>query len=69
VGAATNRPEVVTITGVAELLGVSRQWADVLSRGKDFPDPLPMGAGSERTRVWLAADITAYKARRDQQPR
>ena len=66
--AATNRPEVVTITGVAELLGVSRQWADVLSRGKDFPDPLPMGAGSERTRVWLATDITAYKARRDQQP-
>jgi len=68
VSAATNRPEVVTITGVAELLGVSRQWADVLSRGKDFPDPLPMGAGSERTRVWLATDITAYKARRDQQP-
>jgi len=27
-----------------------------------------MGAGSERTRVWLASEIRSYKAKRNQEP-
>lgn len=60
------RPEVVTIRGLAAMLGTSTQRADQLSRTKGFPDHLP---SRDRTRVWLVSDVDAWIAvhRPDQQ--
>jgi prophage regulatory protein len=49
--------ELIGISGVAELLGVTRQGADFLSKRTDFPEPahkLPTG------RVWVRAEIEAW---------
>jgi predicted DNA-binding transcriptional regulator AlpA len=51
--------EVVTITGVAKILDVSRQRADELSRRGSFPKPLP---SRDRVRVWRVVDVLAWKA-------
>ncbi|WP_326554581.1 helix-turn-helix transcriptional regulator [Micromonospora sp. NBC_01813] len=51
---------------VADYLGISRQWADVITGRRDFPEPL---AVLKAGRIWLADDVEAYAARRreDQQ--
>jgi predicted DNA-binding transcriptional regulator AlpA len=61
---ARQRPEVVAIAGVAEILGVTRQRADILSRQKGFPEPLPLAAGGDQPRVWLADEVREWAAKR-----
>lgn len=53
--------EVVGITKVAEILGVSRQWADELSRTKGFPKPIDAAAPG---RLWRRSAIERYAERR-----
>ena len=53
--------EVVGITGVAEILGVTRQHADRLSKQRGFPKPV---SELSRGRVWSAAAVRGYAKRR-----
>lgn len=46
---------------IAEYLGVSRQWVEVLSKRRDFPEPaVVLKAG----RIWRTEDIEAWNAAR-----
>jgi predicted DNA-binding transcriptional regulator AlpA len=46
---------------IAEYLGVSRQWVEVLSKRRDFPPPaVVLKAG----RIWRTEDIEAWEAAR-----
>lgn len=45
------------VTEIADLLGVSKQRADQLTRRGDFPAPVAELASG---RIWLAADVTAW---------
>lgn len=45
---------------IAERLGVSKSRARQLAAGKDFPDGWTLSMG----RVWMAADVEAWIARR-----
>ncbi|MCU1489030.1 MAG: hypothetical protein JWM85_435, partial [Acidimicrobiaceae bacterium] len=45
------------VTEIAELLGVSRQRADQLSRYKGFPEP---AATLSNGRIWLRSDVEAW---------
>jgi prophage regulatory protein len=46
---------------VAELLGISRQWADVVTSRRDFPEPV---AVLKAGRIWLAEDVEQYDRER-----
>lgn len=58
---------LVTIDGMADAWGISRQGAvQYVDRHPDFPDPLPLDVyrtgGTERNRrVWLFAEVDAYR--------
>lgn len=52
-----DRPEVLTMAGLARMLGVTQRRADQISRTKGFPDPLP---SRDRVRVWLVSDVEAW---------
>jgi prophage regulatory protein len=46
---------------IAEYLGVSRQWVEVLSKRRDFPEPaVILKAG----RIWRTEDVEQWEARR-----
>ena len=52
--------ELIGISGIAELLGITRQGADFLSKRPDFPAPahkLPTG------RVWVRSEIEEWNTR------
>lgn len=51
------------VTEIAELLGVSRQRADQLSRQKGFPEPVAV-LSNGRQRIWAAEDVRAWAANR-----
>lgn len=42
---------------IAERLGVSRQWAEILTRRRDFPEP---AAILKAGRIWRAEDIEQW---------
>lgn len=46
---------------IAELLGIFRQWADVLTGRRDFPEPV---AVLKAGRIWLAEDVERYARER-----
>ncbi len=49
--------DLVGASEIAAMLGVSRQYADRLSRTDDFPDPLgEVNAG----RIWERDDVEAW---------
>jgi predicted DNA-binding transcriptional regulator AlpA len=51
------RLDLMGTTEVAELLGVSRQRADQLSRSEEFPAPVgEIAAG----RIWLRSEVEAW---------
>lgn len=52
------------VSEVAEMIGVSRQRADQLSRQKGFPEPVGM-LGKSRQRIWAEADVRAWIRQRD----
>jgi predicted DNA-binding transcriptional regulator AlpA len=52
-------PELVGIVAVADMLGITRQWADILSKRDDFPEPthnLPTG------RLWRSSEVEEWGA-------
>jgi hypothetical protein len=55
--------QVMALAEVAEYLGVSRQRAAVLVDRPDFPAPI---ATLTVGRIWNAADVREYAARRRQ---
>ena len=51
---------LVAIGEIAQMLNVTPQWADVLTRQKGFPDPAHvLSAG----RIWRYADILTWAVR------
>lgn len=48
---------LVGVTEIAEMLGISRQRADQLSRTKGFPDPYQEMANG---RVWTSESVSAW---------
>jgi prophage regulatory protein len=49
--------DLVGVTEIGDLLGVSRQRADQLTRTEAFPDPVAvLSAG----RIWRRADVEAW---------
>jgi prophage regulatory protein len=52
--------DLVGLTEIAEILGVSRQRAGQLADGDDFPEPISVLAAG---RVWKRADIEAWARR------
>jgi predicted DNA-binding transcriptional regulator AlpA len=56
-GDRSDRPEVVGIAEIAEILGVGRPRAHRLVRRADFPEPLSrLRAGT----VWLKTDVEQW---------
>jgi predicted DNA-binding transcriptional regulator AlpA len=53
--------ELVGVTEIAALWGISRQRADVLTRRPTFPAPIALLGGGHR-RVWDWADVEAWGA-------
>ncbi|HEX7134428.1 MAG TPA: hypothetical protein VF228_17780 [Iamia sp.] len=51
------RLDLMGTTEIAELLGVSRQRADQLSRTDGFPDPVAEIAAG---RIWLRKDVETW---------
>jgi predicted DNA-binding transcriptional regulator AlpA len=52
--------ELVGLTEIAEMLGVSRQRVDQLARAPDFPPPMgQLRAGS----IWERDDVVAWARR------
>jgi prophage regulatory protein len=49
--------ELVGVTEIGDLLGVSRQRADQLSRTDGFPEPIGAIAAG---RIWRRADVEAW---------
>jgi hypothetical protein len=50
---------------IAEYLGVSRQWTEVLTRRRDFPEPATvLKAG----RIWRTEDVERWAAEHRPQP-
>ena len=49
---------------VADYLGISRQWADVITSRRDFPEPVAVLKGG---RIWLAEDVERYAEERRRQ--
>ncbi|MFY1704607.1 MULTISPECIES: helix-turn-helix transcriptional regulator [Micromonospora] len=50
---------------IAEYLGVSRQWVEVLSKRRDFPEP---SATLKAGRIWRTEDIEQWAAEHRPQP-
>lgn len=50
---------VVEVAEIAEYLGVSRQWVEVLSKRRDFPEP---AAVLRAGRIWRTEDIEQWAA-------
>ncbi|MDG4832332.1 helix-turn-helix domain-containing protein [Solwaraspora sp. WMMD1047] len=49
---------------IAEYLGVSRQWVEVLTKRRDFPEPaVVLKAG----RIWRTEDVEEWQATRKRQ--
>lgn len=51
------RMELVGTTEIGQMLGVSRQRADQLTRTADFPEPVSTIAAG---RIWNRADVDAW---------
>ena len=49
--------DLVGIAEIAEMLGVSTRRVDVLSRQRDFPEPVASLTGG---RIWLRPDIEKW---------
>jgi predicted DNA-binding transcriptional regulator AlpA len=49
--------DIVGIAEVGQILGLSRQRTDILSRAKGFPEPIATLTGG---RIWRRADIEAW---------
>jgi predicted DNA-binding transcriptional regulator AlpA len=49
---------------VAEHLGISRQWALVVTSRREFPEPVAVLKGG---RIWLAEDVERYAEQRRRQ--
>jgi predicted DNA-binding transcriptional regulator AlpA len=49
--------DLVSVTDIAEMLGVTRVTADRYARRPDFPEPLGHAAGG---RVWLRAEVEEW---------
>lgn len=60
-----DRPEVVGVAEIAELLGVSRQRVhQLVHEHTDFPSPLAeLGAGRQKMKVWLRAEVEVWARR------
>ena len=54
-------------TEIADLLGVSRQRADTLTRSKGFPEPIGQLAG--RRKLWDLAAVRKWAKRPGEQPK
>jgi len=53
----------VGVQEIAALLGVSHQWANMLTKMKGFPDPVypPLGASMKgRLQVWHRTDVERW---------
>nr|MDT0658884.1 helix-turn-helix domain-containing protein [Micromonospora sp. DSM 115978] len=49
---------------IAEYLGVSRQWVEVLTKRRDFPEPaVTLKAG----RIWRTEDVEEWQTARKRQ--
>jgi predicted DNA-binding transcriptional regulator AlpA len=58
--------DLMGVTEIAALLGVSRQRADQLSRQKGFPEPVAV-LSNGRQRIWDAGEVRAWASRRPSQ--
>lgn len=59
-------PNVIGLTGIAELLGVSRQRAHLVTQQAWFPQGAPLSEGSRPVMVWDRSEVTrAIEARRE----
>lgn len=53
--------DLLAISGVAKLLGVSKQRADQLSRERGFPDPAAdIDTGGRVFRAWSRDEVEAW---------
>ena len=52
--------DLVGLTEIAEILGISRQRVGQLAEGDDFPEPISVLAAG---RVWKRTDIEAWARR------
>jgi predicted DNA-binding transcriptional regulator AlpA len=54
--------ELLTTTGIAEVLGVSRSYVVQLARRPDFPRPFATtrGLGRPSTRLWRPEDVERF---------
>ena len=50
---------------IAEYLGLSRQWVEVLSKRWDFPEP---GAILKAGRIWRTEDVEQWATQHRPQP-
>ena len=50
---------------IAEYLGLSRQWVEILSKRRDFPEP---AAVLKAGRIWRTEDIEQWAAQHRPQP-
>ncbi|SCF01469.1 Helix-turn-helix domain-containing protein [Micromonospora echinospora] len=50
---------------IAEYLGVSRQWVEVLSKRRDFPEP---SATLKAGRIWRTEDVERWAAEHRPRP-
>lgn len=54
-------PPLAGVYEIAQMLGVSRQRVDQLSRREDFPRPV---AELHRARIWLKAEVEDWQTTR-----
>jgi predicted DNA-binding transcriptional regulator AlpA len=52
-----SRRRLMRLVDIAELLGVSKQRADQLRNGHDFPDPVDRWARGD---LWAASDVRRW---------
>lgn len=61
----SHTPEIVGVTEVAGILGVSKQRVSELARSRDFPPPIVMLAAGP---VWLQSSIVQFVSRWHRRP-
>jgi hypothetical protein len=55
--------DLVSVSGIAKMLGVTKQRADQLSREKGFPEPAAdLDTGGRVFRGWRREDVAAWAA-------
>jgi prophage regulatory protein len=52
--------ELVGVTEIGKMLGVSKQRGDQLTRSRDFPKPVSELASG---RIWRKSDVTKWAAK------